>query len=389
MAKRESCLLILVKMVIMLAILIGAIIFLVVYTKEKLNEYFNRGENIVVPDFRGKHLVQVFKDKPSGLILEKCEEKSDFRIPKDHVISQDPPAGTKVKANKKVLLTISLGSKQVIVPDLKEKNIREAGLYLLNAQLREGNRAYIPFSKVSKDRIITQSPLPSSNHDIQQGVDVLISMGPSSMRAPLPNFVGKSYTEIKGILDSLGLKEGKAVFKKDKNHAKDSILATRPAPYEMVSDGAVVDIMISGGLDKGTTNPEEIKYFEVSDMTSTPITTPSTAEIAPPRIIVPADSESEDDNEDDQDDNIQDSTSASDTENSGQTANTVPVTFAMPDGFLPKEVKFILLTDQSRKEVYSGVHKPNDRIKVNLPRTPGGKVQIYINDVHVEERPLQ
>jgi len=385
MAKRESCLLILVKMAIMVAILLGAVVFLIVYTKEKLNEYFNRGENIVVPDFRGKHVGQAFKEKPHGIILEPGEEKSDFRVPRDYVISQDPPPGTKVKQNKVVKLTISLGSKQVAVPDLKDKNIREAGLALLNAQLREGNRAYISYGKVGKDRIITQSPLPSSNQEIQKGVDLLISLGPASLKAPLPNFLGKNFSEVKGMLLSLGLREGKLIYKKDPGHAKDQILGTRPGPYEMVGDGATVDFLISSGNEKGNATPEDLKAFEVVE-TQTENETPKTAKSIPPPKIMVADTPALSNEPDNDDDDVPPAPDSNATKEKG---DTVPVSFSMPDGFLPKEVKFIIMSEQGRKEVYSGIHKPNDHIKVNVPKVPRGKVQIYINDVPVEERTLE
>ena len=62
------------------------------------------------------------------------------------------------------------------------------------------------------------------------------------------------------------------------------------------------------------------------------------------------------------------------------------MTFLMPDGFLPKEVKFILQSPQGRREIYSGIHKPNEQVRVNVPRLPASSVQIYINNVPVEER---
>jgi hypothetical protein len=60
----------------------------------------------------------------------------------------------------------------------------------------------------------------------------------------------------------------------------------------------------------------------------------------------------------------------------------------MPDGFMPKEVKFIHITNEGRQQIYSGTHKPLDLIKVKVPDLPNTKVQIYINDVPIEERKI-
>lgn len=60
----------------------------------------------------------------------------------------------------------------------------------------------------------------------------------------------------------------------------------------------------------------------------------------------------------------------------------------MPDGFMPKEVKFIHIKPDGREQIYSGTHKPLDSIKVKVPIVPNSKIQIYINDVPVEERKI-
>jgi len=47
------------------------------------------------------------------------------------------------------------------------------------------------------------------------------------------------------------------------------------------------------------------------------------------------------------------------------------------------------VSPQGRRQVYAGTHKPLDQIRVEVPRIPGSKVQIYINDVPIEDRPVQ
>ena len=55
---------------------------------------------------------------------------------------------------------------------------------------------------------------------------------------------------------------------------------------------------------------------------------------------------------------------------------------------MPKEVKFIHIKPTGREQIYSGTHKPLDSIKVKVPIVPNSKIQIYINDVPVEERKI-
>ncbi len=406
MAKKESCLLILVKMVLLLTLLAAGVIAGVFYAKDRLNEFFNRGDTVEVPDFRGKHLLTVFKEKPGDLIIEKRDEKFDPRYPKDYVIAQYPDPGTRVKPNKKVLLTLSMGSRMVAVPDMVDKSPREAELALLNAQLKEGNRAFVASSRIRRDRIVAQSPLPSNERETQGGVDLLISLGAGQSRSPLPSLIGKNLADAKVNLQGWGLKEGKVVFKRDPNKTKLQIIATKPTPYELVGEGAAVDMLVSNGGDPDTSSPDELKRFEFADVA--PSAAPAATEDAantgsaaggksatakpakspdappPPRILladepepaVPADSLPP--------------VSEPEAEKPAKPAvEKTTVTFVMPDGFMPKEVKFFQVSSKGRQQVYAGTHKPLDQIRVEVPRIPDSKVQIYINDVPIEDRPVQ
>ena len=408
--KNESCLLILVQMVLMVTVLLAGIIWAIFFVQSKLNEYFNRGETIPVPDFRGKSLADVLQEKPTDLIIEKRDEKFDPQIPKDHVIAQYPEPGIRVKANKKILLTISLGNKQMSVPNLLDKNQREVSLSVLNAQLKEGNRAYITSLKFPRERVITQSPLPSSNQQIGGPVDLLISLGAGTPRAPLPNFVGRNITETRTALTSLGIKEGKILTKRDPSRPKDQIISTRPGPYDPITDGGNVDLLVSAGTENGNASTEDLRKFEALEaaflaekIPSPPSiltahasgTTNASGTVAPPRILPPEEEEEEEEEEEDDLPEIAQVPAQEDTETpAGEASPNSPsgeqslVSFVMPDGFMQKEVKFILFSPQGRQEVYSGVHKPLDLIKVKVRKQSESKVQIYINNIFIEERSL-
>jgi len=401
MAKKESCLLILVKMVLMVTISIAALIVGFFYVKDKLNEFFNRGEGIEVPDFRGKKVDEALKEKPSDLNIEQRDEKYDVRYPKGCIIAQYPDPGTKVKPNKKVLLTISLGSKQVGVPNLLQKNLRESVLALLNAQLREGNRAYIYSTKTPKDRLIAQSPLPTNNQEVQGQVDMLISLGAGNPKAPLPNLAGKMVSDAKTSLLAWGLKDGKVYLKKDPSKPKFQVISTKPSPYEPVAEGTAVDLLISSGSDSGNVDADDLKRFELIDTgsigtasdddtknrpTKTADNPPKSVE-APPKIIIADDEDNEDD--EDRDSYATPPKTPSPPSPASTKEGKALISFVMPDGFMPKEVKFLQVSSKGREQVYSGTHKPFDLIKVEVPKTPDSKIQIYINDFLIEERQVQ
>ncbi|GAB4269054.1 MAG: hypothetical protein Kow0029_04850 [Candidatus Rifleibacteriota bacterium] len=381
----ESCISILLKMTILMTILAIVMITGIFFAYQKLNEFFNRGGNIVVPDFRGKHIVEVFKTKPAGLDVVRRDEKFDDKQPKDYVIAQYPEPGTIVKQGKKVQLSISLGIQKVIVPDLHGSSMREVDLALLNSQLVAGDRAYVYSDTVPHDRIVGQSPMPGEEYGVGKEVDLLISLGKRPESYVLPSLVGIALDEGKTRLKAWGFNFGRIYSRKDPSRPKFQIISTSPSPYSRVNKGEVVSLLVSAGEDEGTANASDLKKFEIftgAEATSVVAARqpqpPKPADAAPPKILFA-------------DDSVKPALNPVVPAISPQpaTASEKEISFVMPDGFMPKEVKFIHITAAGRQQIYAGTHKPLDLVKVKVPNVPNSKVQIYINDVPVEERKIE
>lgn len=401
--KSDSCLSILIKMTILMSILGAVLVGGVYFAYNKLNEFFNRGGTVIVPDFRGKHIVEVMKSKPSGLEVVRRDEKFDDRHVKDHVIAQFPEPGAVVKPGKQVLLSISLGLQKVNVPDLVGSSMREVDVSLMNAQLSTGDRAYIFSDKIAPDRIVGQSPLPAEEYGVNKDVDLLVSLGRKPEHLNLPNLSGVSLDDAKNRLKAWGLNFGRIFSKPDANRQKFQIISTSPAPYSQLRRGEVVSLLVSSGSDEGTATPADLKKFEVfsgmenvkpPEVKLTPQPQPQPAGAtqtaapptsvqqpvnqAPPRVIL-AGEENE----------IEAETVAQPAPRISAPVVDKEMSFVMPDGFMPKEVKFIHITADGRQQVYAGAHKPLELVKVKVPVVPNSKVQIYINDVPVEERRVE
>ncbi len=386
MAKKrsESCVSILFKMTLLITVLLAVIVGGVFFAYQKLNEFFNRGGTIEVPDFRGKHIVEVMKNKPKGLEIVRRDEKFDERYARDHVLAQYPEPGTVVRPGKKVQLSISLGLQKVRVPKLTENNLREVDLALLNAQLISGNRAYVYSDDVAHDRVINQSPLPDAEFGVNKKVDLLISLGKKTSSYPLPDLTGSNLDDARKKVKSWGFNVGRVYSKKDPGKPKFQVISTQPSPYSSVRKGDVISILISAGDDDGTASWKDLRKFEIFsgaesnsvEEISAPIKKSSSA-VAPPRILIADDSNGQ---------RVINNPINPPVNNS---VSEKQLSFVMPDGFMPKEVKFIHISSQGRNQIYSGTHKPLDLVKVNVPNVPNSKVQIYINDVPIEERKIE
>lgn len=399
----DSCLGVMLKMTILLVVLAAILVFGGVFAFQKLNEFFNRsGGNVLVPDFRGKHTSEVMRIKPRDIEVVTRDQKYDDRQPKGHVIAQYPEPGTLVKPGKQVLLTISMGMQKVSVPDLVGKSLREVDVALMNSQLVLGNSAYVFSDKISPDRIVGQSPLSSEEYGVNKNVDLLISLGKKTETLPLPNLTGTNLDAAKTKLKAWGLNVGRIYSKTDPSKAKYQVISTSPAPYSYLRKGEVVNILVSSGSDAGTASAEDVKKFEFS-VNSMPLPTPATAQTEKPAVVPQAATPTAAPANNVIHANSAETTATPVAEKKPElipeiiaqpieapptvsSSNTKEISFVMPDGFMPKEVKFIHIKPDGREQIYSGTHKPLDSIKVKVPIVPNSKLQIYINDVPVEER---
>ena len=244
--------------------------------------------------------------------------------------------------------------------------------------------------KIPPDRVVGQSPLPSEEYGVNKDVDLLVSLGRRPDSCPLPNLVGVSLDDAKSRLQAFGLNAGRIFSKKDAGRAKFQIISTSPAPYSTIRKGDVISLLVSSGSEEGNAAPADLKKFEIlsaeevvkpadAPKPANPAVVAPVANNAPPKIIV-----------------AQENYSApvapapvQPVQQAQPAFSQKELSFVMPDGFMPKEVKFIHITDDGRQQVYSGTHKPLDLVKVKVPVVPNSKVQIYINDVPVEERRVE
>lgn len=345
---------------------------------QKLNEFFNRGGTIIVPDFRGMHIVEVFRTKPAGLDIVRRDEKHDADHERDHVIAQYPEPGTVVRPGKNVLLSISLGMQTVNVPDLKNSSMREVNLALMNSQLAAGNTAYMYSSNIAHDRIINQSPLANEEFGVNRDVDLLMSLGPRPETGFLPNLFGLSLDQAREKIRQLELNSGRIFSKTAPGVPRFQVLSTNPPPFTPIRKGQVISILISAGDDHGTATEADLQRFLLhpgatgSVYTVSERSTSQVRDHEPPRIMLHDDEPRvsiDDQNEDDFSDK-----------------SFVEVSYVMPDGFMPKEVKFIHITQDGRNQIYVETHNPLDLIKVEVPAVENSRVQIYLNDIPVTEK---
>lgn len=135
----------------------------------------------VVPSVIGDEL-NVAQEKlyDAGLKIYVSGEEFDERISRNKIIAQDPAGGAEVKKNRKIYVVVSKGSKIMVlnIPDLKNKELKEATIIIEEFGLILGRITYTNHFTVSKDVVITQTPEPGNINSNSKNVNLLVSKGP-------------------------------------------------------------------------------------------------------------------------------------------------------------------------------------------------------------------
>lgn len=114
----------------------------------------NHGEFVEVPDFSKMSVMEMRKiAEEAGLryqILDSTNYNPDF--PRFSILEQDPPAGSKVKENRKIYFTVNpSGYKEVTVPDIVQVTQRNATSMLRAVGLDVQRVTYI--DELGKDMV--------------------------------------------------------------------------------------------------------------------------------------------------------------------------------------------------------------------------------------------
>ncbi|NLM49248.1 MAG: Stk1 family PASTA domain-containing Ser/Thr kinase [Epulopiscium sp.] len=107
-------------------------------------------------------------------------------VEENHIISQEPEAGTLLKEGDTVKITISLGKEIQTIPVPKVVNLSEEAAVnqLRNSGLNVGSRTYVPSDEVEKGYVISQSVAPGELVREGYAVDLVISEGSNKTEEP-------------------------------------------------------------------------------------------------------------------------------------------------------------------------------------------------------------
>ena len=218
-----------------------------------------RGKQVMVPSIKGLMLENARQTcGAKGLYLEERGKIYDENLPEGSITAQEPLPGEYVKTGRRIFVTVSSGLKMINVPDLKDQNMRQAGILLSQSGLKLGNlQAQVYSSDAAAGSVLAQNPPPNLAVKRNTGVDVLVSLGERDMYYVMPNLMGRPAGAVRKALYAAKLVTGKIVFAHDAAYEKDCVIKQNPMPGEEVKKGSEVSLTVNG-------RTEENRYRQVA-----------------------------------------------------------------------------------------------------------------------------
>jgi eukaryotic-like serine/threonine-protein kinase len=135
----------------------------------------------------------------AGLTVGEVTQANSDTVDKGLVISQSPEPGTEVDEQAAVSLVISSGAKESTVPTLVGLSLDEARNALIDAGLQLGEVKRVP-SPENRNTVVKAGPAEGSTVPVDSRVNLEVASGENDV----PNVVGKTAEEARGILQQAG-----------------------------------------------------------------------------------------------------------------------------------------------------------------------------------------
>ena len=163
------------------------------------------GREVRMPNLIGDNVSQADKSLRSKGLYLRVADRIYSDQPINVVIRQMPPAGMLMKETQEAHVVLSLGQRQLQIPQLEGSSLRVARIELLREGLQVGEVSEITMPEAPADDVLQQIPKHGKTAATPR-VDVLVSDGPASAAYVMPHLVGMLASDAGKRLDQAGIK---------------------------------------------------------------------------------------------------------------------------------------------------------------------------------------
>lgn len=208
--------------------------------------FVRTGSTLKVPDLVGLEL-DAARARLDAMgfagVVDREEHSADFGA--GRVIGQRPGAGDVLRKGRKVWLTVSLGIRQTVVPNLVGESLRQADIVLGREGFSKGVTTRLHHPQVARGSVIAQDP-PAGFAAVEGArVDFLVSLGPAPEAFVLPDLTRRPIGEVEVLLAARGIRVGSKTVLIDRSVMPSTVLEQDPPAGSRIEGGSEVDLVVS------------------------------------------------------------------------------------------------------------------------------------------------
>jgi beta-lactam-binding protein with PASTA domain len=203
-------------------------------------------EGVVVPDLIGKDLVAALElSNRQGLSLKVADRAFSTSAPTNHIISQEPRAGSWLRPEAIIRVVVSKGMGELAIPAVHGVSWREAKSTLERYGLRVTDILRVHSDRVAHDSVIAQNP-PGGSRIMKGGsVALLVSDGPWPVSYVMPDLRGHPQYVANEMAASIGLRVERVRYLDRPEARAGSVIMQRPDAGQRVMAGQGVELVLA------------------------------------------------------------------------------------------------------------------------------------------------
>tara|TARA_Y100001968_G_scaffold333847_1_gene400135 strand:+ start:2924 stop:3649 length:726 start_codon:yes stop_codon:yes gene_type:complete len=226
--------------------IIFSIISLFVFDNIILKYYVNTNKEVYIPDVRGLYKNNAIKKLNSMDLKVKITNipfTTDNEVGK--VIKMSPPTPVKIKTGRTIELSIPMEKKNIVVPNLIDKTLRNSIIVIKNKGLEIDTIMYEHFSEFKKDKITFQSPNSGSIVPAGSKITLMVSKGAPPDLFIVPDLINLSLNRAEKKIIQSGLRVGKIEYEYHPELLKKTVIDQSLTPGMSIGIPAEIDLIIT------------------------------------------------------------------------------------------------------------------------------------------------
>lgn len=203
-------------------------------------------EPVIVPDLVGKDVLyglEILSDL--GLNTRVRGTEYHDRVPKHHVIGQEPEPGATIKRGRDVRIRVSRGPENIVMPNLTGLSLQQSRILLTENGLCHGNISTMRSRRHESGQVIAQDPVAGTMVSRNTCSDLLISQEPDPVAVAMQDLSGLGMETAIRQLEKIRLSVGRIESVVADEISLETVVDQSPPPGFRVTRESRVDLTVN------------------------------------------------------------------------------------------------------------------------------------------------